>query len=212
MNKYLLAAIKRDDTAENLSRYERQQELERRRKVQKIEERSKRLDDMQKEKEKISIQKRTLGNNLTERKKSLMDKVSNILTTGHFKSKEDIYQKVFNEEELQTLGYTMNKTTTSNNQSRMKKINLKIAKTEGNNEEKNNKNDDGFFLTQGNNPNGANTIGISNTHQNENNQNDEYKEDNEINENNEKDVNENNEQEVKEDNDIDENKEYNEEF
>lgn len=52
MNKHLLAAIKRDDTAENLSRYERQQELERKRKVEKLEQRSKRLDDMQKEKEK----------------------------------------------------------------------------------------------------------------------------------------------------------------
>ena len=31
MNKYLLAAIKRDDTAENLSRYERMQELVRKR-------------------------------------------------------------------------------------------------------------------------------------------------------------------------------------
>ena len=60
---------------------------------------------MQKEKEKITTQKRIMGNNLANRKKLLMDKVSNILTTGHFKTKEDIYRKVFNDDELQTLGY-----------------------------------------------------------------------------------------------------------
>ena len=200
MKKNLLAAIKRDDTAENLSRYERQQELERKRKVEKIEQRSKRLDDMQKEKEKINLQKRIMGNNLIERKKLLLDKVSSILTAGNFKSKEDIYRKVFNEDELQTLGYSMNKTISSNN-SRMKR-NSKINKTEANDEEKNNKVEDGFFLTQGNNPNEANTIGVSKTHKNEENEKN-------MNENME---NNNNEEEIKEDNHDDENKEYNDEF
>jgi len=188
MTKHLLAAIKRDDTTENLSRYERQQELERKRKVEKIELRNKRMEDMQKEKEKISIQKRIMGNNLANRKKLLMDKVSTILTNGHFKSKEDIYRKVFNEEELQTLGYSMNKTITSSN-NRMKR-NSKLLKTEGNDEEKNNKNEDGFFLTQGNND--ANTIGVSKTNHNEEKKN-ETKGENDVHDN-------------------DENKEYNEEF
>ena len=199
MNKHLMAAIKRDDTQENLSRYERQQELERKRKVEKIEQRSKRLDDMQKEKEKINLQKRIMGNNLIERKKLLLDKVSSILTTGNFRSKEDIYRKVFNEEELQTLGYSMNKTISSHN-SRTKR-NSKINKTEANDEEKN-KVEDGFFLTQGNNPNEANTIGVSKTHKNE---------ENEKNMNEDMEYNNNNE-EVKEDNHNEENKEYNDEF
>ena len=200
MNKHLLAAIKRDDTAENLSRYERQQELERKRKVEKIEQRNKKMEDMQKEKEKISIQKRIMGNNLAERKKLLMDKVSNILTTGHFKTKEDIYRKVFNDDELQTLGYSLNKTITSNN-NRMKRAS-KLTKTEGNDEEKNNKNEDGFFLTQGNN-NEANTIGVSKSNHYDNNE-------------KEQKVNEdNNKNEIKEDNNVNEdpeNKEYIDEF
>ena len=69
MNKYLTAAMKREDTVENLSRYERQQELERQKKVEKLEKRSEKLADMQREKQKINNQKRTLGNNLAERKK-----------------------------------------------------------------------------------------------------------------------------------------------
>ena len=146
MNKYLIAAMKREDTADNLSRYERQQELERQKKVKQIEKRNEKMEDMQKEKQKINNQKRTLGNNLAERKKFLMDKVSTILTTGQYKTKEDIYRKVFNEDELQTLGYNMNKTITSN-------------KSIKNNQEKkvdDNKNEDGFFLTQGNNINVGN--------------------------------------------------------
>jgi len=148
MNKYLMAAMKREDTAENLSRYERQQELERQKKVQKIEKRNEKMADMQREKEKIYNQKRTLGNNLAERKKLLMDKVSTILTTGHFKTKEDIYRKVFNEDELQTLGYNMNKTinsTKSNNEKKRESSKHVIDSS--------NKNEDGFFLTQGNNIN-----------------------------------------------------------
>ena len=48
MNKYLLSALKRDDTSENLSRYERQQELERKLKVQKIEQINQKMLNMQK--------------------------------------------------------------------------------------------------------------------------------------------------------------------
>ena len=51
------------------------------------------------------------------------------------KIREDIYKKVFNDDELQALGYA-------------------DAKTNDNNEKKktanNNKNDDGFFVTQNN--------------------------------------------------------------
>ena len=108
------------------------------------------MADMQREKEKIYNQKRTLGNNLAERKKLLMDKVSNILSTGHFKTKEDIYRKVFNEDELQTLGYNMNKTI-NNNINDPKKIESSKHVTE-----ESNKKEEGFFLTQGNNINNEN--------------------------------------------------------
>ena len=159
MNKYLTAAMKREDTIENLTRYERQQELERQKKIKKIELRDVKMADMQKEKEKINNQKRTLGNNLAERKKLLLDKVSSILSSGHYKSKEDIYKKVFNDDELQTLGYDMNKTinSTKSNVDKKKESSKKVNDI--------NRNDDGFFLTQGNNIN------------NENNVNDEVKED-----------------------------------
>ena len=148
MNKFLTAAMKREDTAENLSRYERQQELERQKKVKKIEQRNEKMADMQREKEKINNQKRTLGNNLAERKKLLMEKVSTILSTGRFKTKEDIYRKVFNDDELQTLGY--NTINTTSNFSKKKESSKHVI------DSNNNKNEDGFFLTQGNNVNNEN--------------------------------------------------------
>ena len=66
--------------------------------------------------------------------------------------------------------------------------------------EKNNKKEDGFFLTQGNNPNEANTIGVTRSHKDEDEKNN---------------MNENagyNDAEIKEDNNNEENKEYNDEF
>ena len=151
MNKYLIAAMKREDTAENLIRYERQQELERQKKIKKIESRNEKMLDMQREKEKINNQKITLGNNLTERKRLLMNKVSNILTTGHFKTKEDIYRKVFNDEELQILGYDKNKTINKN-----KSTNYKKKESTKQVIDSNKNDDDGFFLTQGNGINNNN--------------------------------------------------------
>ena len=133
MNKHLMNAIKREDTTENLTRYERKQELERQKKVQQLEERNERLEDMQREKERINKEKIMMGTNLAERKKLLLDKVSNILSSGNYKNKEDIYKKVFNDDELQTLGYTE---ANSNNNEKKKGTN--------------NKTDDGFFVTQNN--------------------------------------------------------------
>ena len=47
-----------------------------------------------------------LSTSLTERKKALLDKVSNILSSGKYKCKNDIYAQVFDSEELDTLGQT----------------------------------------------------------------------------------------------------------
>ena len=111
------------------------------------------MADMQREKQKIYNKKRALGNDLAERKKLLLDKVSTILYTGNFTSKEDIYRKVFNEDELQTLGYStnMSKTINSNKShySKKKESSKHIVIDS-------NQNEDNFFLTQGNNINNEN--------------------------------------------------------
>jgi hypothetical protein len=93
---------------------------------------------MQREKERINKEKIIMGANLAERKKLLLDKVSNILSSGNYKNKEDIYKKVFNNDELQTLGYNeTNANTNTKNNEKKKATN-------------NNKTDDGFFVTQNN--------------------------------------------------------------
>ena len=102
---------------------------------------------MQREREKINYQKRALGTNLAERKRSLMDKVSSILSSGHFKTKEDIYRKVFNNEELQILGYGMNKMNKTINSNKTLVPKKRESSRQSLHE---NKIEEGFFLTQGN--------------------------------------------------------------
>ena len=57
MNKYLMAAMKREDTAENLSRYERQQELERQKKLNKQKKEMKKWLICKKKNKKLTIKK-----------------------------------------------------------------------------------------------------------------------------------------------------------
>ena len=131
INKHLLAAIKREDTLDNLRRFEKLREIKRLNQIKKIKQRTEKFENFHNEKERIKSTKKQLGTDLTLRKKSLRDKVSSILNSGKYKSKEDIYKKVFNEEELNAIGQNINenkKATTMNNT----------------------RNDEEFFLTQPN--------------------------------------------------------------
>ena len=57
-DKYFEIAIKREDTNNNLTRYERQKELERQRKIDSLEQRDQRLREVQRQKEQINNKKR----------------------------------------------------------------------------------------------------------------------------------------------------------
>ena len=129
-NRHLLAAMKREDTFENLQRFENLRELKRKNQVKKIEKRAEKFEYFHNQKERIKSTKKQLGTDLTLRKRLLKDKVSSILFSGKYTSKEDIYKKVFNEDELQTLGQNEKKKAISMN---------------------NTKNEEGFFVTQPNN-------------------------------------------------------------
>ena len=133
INKNLLAAMKREDTIDNLERFEKMKEIKRLNQVKKIEQKNEQLENFHSERERIKSTKKQLSTNLTLRKKTLKSKVSSILLTGKYKSKEDIYKQVFNEDELNTLGQNNDKKN--------------IINTTMNNT----KNDEGFFLTQPNN-------------------------------------------------------------
>ena len=127
--KYLEIAIKREDTSKNLTRYERQIEFQRQKKLDFMDKRNERLINIQKQKEEINYKKRQLSQNVSKRKSELLKKAKIILTSGNFKSKDDIYQKVFNDEELGFL-------TKTPNQTRKKKVNILKDENET------------FFLTQ----------------------------------------------------------------
>ena len=65
-----------------------------------MEKRDLRLAKMKEERIKINEKKRKLNDDLQARKIVLRNKVNNILESGNYKTKNDIYQKVFSEEEL----------------------------------------------------------------------------------------------------------------
>ena len=89
-----------------------------------MEKRDLRLAKMKEERIKINEKKRKLNEDLQERKIILRNKVNNILESGNYKNKDDIYKKVFSEDELNEI------------------------KKNSPNEEEEEKKDEDFFLTQ----------------------------------------------------------------
>ncbi len=116
--------MKSEDISESLGRFEKQQEYKKQKKIEEMERRDERLAKMRKEKEKINEKKRRLNEDLQARKIILKNKVTNILESGNYKNKDDIYRKVFSEDELNE---------------------IKKNTTEDTEEEKK---DEDFFLTQ----------------------------------------------------------------
>ena len=92
--------MKEEDINESLERFEKQQQYQKQKKIEEMEKRDKRLAKMKEDKIKINEKKKQLNEDLQARKITLRNKVSNILESGRYKNKNDIYQKVFSEEEL----------------------------------------------------------------------------------------------------------------
>ena len=123
--------MKEEDISESLGRFEKQQQYQKQKKIEEMEKRDQRLAKMKEEKIKISEKKKKLNEDLQARKIALRNKVTNILESGKYKDKNDIYQKVFSEEEL----------------NQIKKSNEDEVESYKEEEEKK---DSDFFLTQDN--------------------------------------------------------------
>ena len=138
LNKYLTIAMKREDTVINLERFERQQEFQRQRKINKLLKKDKKLSDLKRQKTEINDKKKELSKNLSNRKKELMGKANSILISGEYNNVDEIFKKVFNEDELNTI-------YNHNNEDKEKE-----SKKEENNKTEKTKdlNKDGFFTTQ----------------------------------------------------------------
>ena len=101
--RYLTIAMKREDTAANLERYERVMELERQKKLQKLIKKDNRLLGLQKQKSDIQKKKLELNMEMLSRKKVLHERMNDILVSGKYETLDDVYEQVFNEEELKIL-------------------------------------------------------------------------------------------------------------
>ena len=132
--------MKREDTINNLERFERQQEFEREQKLEKLKKKDERLSAIKRQKTEINIKKKQLNKSLSNRKKELVGKANNILTSGEYNNVDEIFKRVFNNDELNVI-YNNN-------------IKLEDKKDENENDEykfdDDNKNDKGeqFFTTQ----------------------------------------------------------------
>ena len=114
LNRYLTVAMKREDTVNNLERFERQKEFEREQKIDKLKKRDKRLSEIKKQKTEINIRKKQLNKSLSNRKKELVGKANNILTSGEYNNVDEIFKRVFNEEELNAI-YSRNEENKNEN-------------------------------------------------------------------------------------------------
>ena len=68
LNRYLTVAMKREDTVNNLERFERQKEFEREQKIDKLKKKDKRLSEIKRQKTEINIKKKQLNKSLSNRK------------------------------------------------------------------------------------------------------------------------------------------------
>ena len=117
--RYMTIAMKREDTLNNLERFERQQEYERQRKIDKLLKKDKKLSDLQKQKTEINLKKKELSKNLNNRKKILIGKANTILQSGEYNNVDEIFKKVFNEDELKEI-YNKNTTDEKNENNNVK--------------------------------------------------------------------------------------------
>ena len=136
LNKYLTIAMKREDTVNNLERFERQQEFERQRKLNRLLKKDKKLSELQKQKTEINVKKKELSKSLSNRKKELIGKANTILISGEYNNVDEIFKKVFNEDELKTI-YNKNDEDKESKNEENKKA-----------EKNNDLNTGGFFTTQ----------------------------------------------------------------
>ena len=80
--------------------FERQKEFEREQKIDKLKKKDKRLSEIKRQKTEINIKKKELNKSLSNRKKELVGKANNILSSGEYNNVDEIFKKVFNEDEL----------------------------------------------------------------------------------------------------------------
>ena len=103
LNRYLTVAMKQEDIVNNLERFERQKEFEREQKIDQLKQKDKRLSEIRRQKTEINLKKRQLNKSLSNRKKELVGKANNILSSGEYKNVDEIFKKVFNEDELNVI-------------------------------------------------------------------------------------------------------------
>ena len=110
MEKFCEDSMRKDDIEENLIQHEKIMEYKRLKRLEEIEEKNKKLDDMQREKYKIYEERQKLKREMENSKKALLERFDNAMKKSKKKNKEQILREVFEDDYDELYGTENNKT------------------------------------------------------------------------------------------------------
>ena len=147
--RFIMASMRQEDIEDNLRMKERSKEFERLRKMEEIEERSKRAENIRIQKMRIFEERRKMNRSLEKDKERLLMKFNELMSQRGEKSKEEVMKQLFEGED--GIGYkTLANTKSMNNLgnisvNKMNKTHDKIKEEDEYNDF--NQNNDNFFVT-----------------------------------------------------------------
>ena len=101
--KLIEQKLKQEEINENIARIEKQKEYEKNQKIKQMKEREQRLQKIKEEKSQIAKAKRKLQDELTHKKQDALIKLKQVFIKGNYTDQNDIYQQVFEEDDLKEL-------------------------------------------------------------------------------------------------------------
>ena len=114
-------AMRQEDNEANIARYNAQLEYKKQLKLEQIEQRQRRVAEMQRQKIEINELKRQQQEELRSRKAKMLIEVNQLLKSGEYKTREDIYKRVFNDDELKQINTAPNESTANTHEEQQHK-------------------------------------------------------------------------------------------
>ena len=97
-NKHLYLELLRKDNMENLKRIEKKKEYDREKIILKMMDKERKFQEIQNQKKKNIDRIKSLNREMTAKKMILLKRTRELLQSGKYRNKKDIFEKVFNNE------------------------------------------------------------------------------------------------------------------
>ena len=109
--KMIEQKFRQEEINENIARMEKQREYEKNKKIKQMRDREQRLQKIRDEKYQIAKAKRKLQDELSHKKQDMLIKLKQVFKKGTYTDQNDIYQQVFEEDDLKELEIVLKKIT-----------------------------------------------------------------------------------------------------